>query len=115
MQAFTRYLQNDSGWMKTIETFCVSNCSLSIWLTDLNHPFITSDNPSFSEKKSDGKQRNYFVALPTMLISYESGNPNEYTINCAAPDQVLDLNKKIAQNGQLLIVQSDAYNIKCLF
>lgn len=115
LQAFTRYLQNDSGWMKTIETFCVSNCSLSIWLTDLNHPFITSDNPSFSEKKSDGKQRNYFVALPTMLISYESGNPNEYTINCAAPDQVLDLNKKIAQNGQLLIVQSDAYNIKCLF
>lgn len=115
LKAYIKYLQNDDGWMKVIEDHCMSNCTLSIWLTDSAHQFITSDNPSFSVKNENGKLVNYFVALPTMLISYSVGNPAEYVINLATESQVMGFNKMIAQNGNMLIVDSQAYNIESRF
>lgn len=115
LSAYVDYLQNDAGWMKIIEDHCVSNCTLSIWLTDSAHPFITSDNPSFSKRNENGKLVNYFVALPTMLVSYGVGNPAEYTVTLANENQVMNFNKMIAENGSTLIVNSQTYNVKALF
>lgn len=72
-------------------------------LTDINHPFVTSERPVFMNVFDNGKKEHIFVALPTMLIAMGRGEKGQFLICNLSSDEVDDYNRIIAKNNQFII------------
>ncbi len=81
-------------------------------LTDMNHPFVTSERPVFMHTLESGKKEHIFVALPTMLISIGRGDKGQFYICNLTPDEVDQYNKIIADNNESIISCTDKLDVK---
>lgn len=115
IKAFVDYLQADSGKMKTIESAFEQRMSPLFLLTDDSNPFITSDVPSFTRVREDGKKDILFVATPTLAIEYGRGTKGSFLINQLSPADVLSYNKSVAKYGNKLIIKDRNYDVRNLF
>lgn len=115
IKAFVDYLQSDSGKMKTIESAFEQKMSPVFLLTDDSNPFITSDVPSFTRERTDGKKDILFIATPTLAIGYGRGTTGSFLISQLSPSEVLEYNKSIAKYGSKLIIKDQNYDVKSLF
>ena len=72
-------------------------------LTDVNHPFVTSERPVFMNILDNGQKEHIFVALPTMLISMGRGDKGQLFVCNLSPDEVDVYNRTIAKNNEFII------------
>lgn len=88
---------------------------LRFCLTDIQHPFVTSNRPSFINTLDDGMKEQIFVALPTMLISAGRGDRGQFFIENLSSDQVDEYNRVIAKNNEFVISLNDKLDAKKIF
>lgn len=72
-------------------------------LTDVNHPFVTSERPVFLNVLDNGQKEYIFVALPTMLISMGRGDKGQFFVCNLSSDEVDAYNRIIAKNNGFII------------
>jgi hypothetical protein len=111
---FIEFLRNDAGLIKK----CIDGYALNtvpyIYLTDTSHPFITSNEPSFTHRREDGFLETIFVSLPTMLVAFGRGKKGSFFIERATYNKVDMFNRIIARRGNLLIVPNQKYDVSKL-
>ena len=84
-------------------------------LTDINHPFVTSERPVFMNVLENGQKEHIFVALPTMLITMGRGEKGQFFINNLSNDDVDAYNRIIAKNNQCVISRDNNLDVKSLW
>lgn len=104
-----------SGIVKTIWEGYKEHLIPGFCLTDINHPFVTSERPVFMNTLDDGQKEHIFVALPTMLVSMRHGDKGQFYISNLSNDEVDTYNKIIAKNNECIISCSDNLDVKVLW
>lgn len=104
---------NKKGTMKTYVDLYFENLTLSFCITDSSSQFITSDNPSFMFTNKNNWKEHVLVALPTLLLTTRrSAKKGAFQISKLSANEVMYYNQKIAENGQLLILPNNQFNVQ---
>lgn len=84
-------------------------------LTDISHPFVTSERPAFMNTIQTGEKEHIFVALPTMLISMGKGENGQFYICNLSSDEVDEYNKAIICNNEHIISNTNQLDVEKIF
>lgn len=114
LKHFVEFLKNNSGMLRAFIDEYKKNMTICFGLTDIEHPFITSNTPAFIFTRVDGMNEHILVARPTMLISLGRGESNHFIISNLSAEQVGIYNKGIAAHGELLILPRDDFDVYSL-
>lgn len=114
IKSFYEYLKYREGKIALMLDQYIKNCGISIYLTQEQFPFITSNAPSMVIKRIDNVEEHIFAATPTMLVSVHGklGNKN-FGYKHVKPKEVKRYNKYIAEKSSLIISKkNDEYTYK---
>lgn len=113
-KVFYDFLSSGAGNIKSTLDQYRKIFEIHFMLSDSIHPFITSNNPAFTHTYDNGTKENVFIALPTLAILMGKGNKTEFLISNANAQEVENVNKIVYQEGDELILPSDAFDISIL-
>lgn len=80
-------------------------------LTDISHPFVTSERPAFINVLETGEKEHIFVARPTMLITMGRGNKGQFFICNLTKEEVDSYNRAIAHSNEHIISCTDQLDV----
>lgn len=104
-----------SGTAKVLFDMYTTHLVPHFYLTSRSYPFVTSENPVFTNTDKNEKKELIFVALPTMIISMGRGDKGHFFISDLTPQKVDEYNKIIARNNNHIISCTDKLDTNVIF
>lgn len=114
-ETFYKFLSSHDGPLKLTLDANRNHLGFQFCLTDIGNPFITSNNPAFTNVNTDSLKEKIFIATPTMaIVLLKTEEPNKVCISLVNSDGARKINKDVYKNNVQLILPDKSFDIESI-